>query len=213
MSFDRLAPHYTWLEKALAGPRLQRCRIRWLDELAGCRRLLIAGVGHGHCLAAYARRFPALAITSVDASAAMLAAARERARGAVPNFSRLEFIHATLPAWSPPVARYDAIATHFFLDCFPPEELAQVVGSLSRAARPQASWLLSDFTVPGKRGWAQRRARAIHAAMYAFFRPVTGIAARRVTPPDDLLRTRGFSLARRQHSEWGLLHADLWTRH
>ena len=26
MSFDRLAPHYTWMEAVLAGPRLQRCR-------------------------------------------------------------------------------------------------------------------------------------------------------------------------------------------
>ncbi|MCX6956163.1 MAG: class I SAM-dependent methyltransferase [Verrucomicrobia bacterium] len=212
MSFDRLAPHYTWMERALAGPRLQRCRTTWLEELAGCRRLLIAGVGHGHFLAACARRFPTAEITSVDASAPMLAAARVRARRSAPNFSRLEFIHASLPAWQPPAAQFDAIATHFFLDCFAPEELARVVLTLARAARPSAKWLLSDFAVPEERGWARQRARAIHATMYAFFRPIAGVQARRVTPPDELLRGQGFALARRQTSEWGLLHADLWTR-
>lgn len=212
MSFDRLAPHYTWMEQALAGPRLQRCRTAWIEELAGCRNLLIAGVGHGHCLTAYARRFPTLAITSVDASGAMLAAARERARRMAPNFPRLEFVHAALPAWRPPAAQYDAIATHFFLDCFPPTELATVVDVLASTARPQAKWVLSDFTVPEERGWARRRARAIHATMYAFFRLVTGIAARQVTPPNEFLRAQGFTLARRRNSEWGLLHADLWTR-
>jgi hypothetical protein len=48
--------------------------------------------------------------------------------------------------------------------------------------------------------------------MYAFFRPVTGIRARRVTEPDALLRAHGFTLAKRRDSEWGLLRADLWTR-
>lgn len=211
MSFDRLAPHYTWMEKILAGSRLQRCRTRWLGELAGCERLLIAGVGHGHFLVSCARAYPRLAITSVDASAPMLSHARTRARRTAPNFERLEFVHAAFPAWQPPAARFDGIATHFFLDCFSPDELGAVVATLAQAARPSARWLLSDFTVP-ERGWARQRARAIHATMYAFFRPVAGVQARCVTPPDTLLRTHGFALARRKTAEWGLLHADLWTR-
>lgn len=211
MSFDLLAPHYTWMEKALAGPRLQRCRTTWLDSLADCRRILNVGVGHGHFLAACARRFPDAEITSVDASAPMLDHAHERARRTAPNFSRLAFVHATLPAWSPPAAHYDAIVTNFFLDCFSPEELAPVVAGLARAARPPAKWLLADFTVP-ERGWARHRARAIHATMYAFFRPIAGVKARRVTPPDALLRAENFTLTGRKTSEWGLLHADLWTR-
>ena len=211
MSFDRLAPHYTWMERALAGPRLQRCRTAWIEQLAGCERLLIAGVGHGHFLRACARRFPALEIVSVDASAGMLAQAEAHARREHLESGRLHFIHAALPVWAPPPAHFDAIATNFFLDCFPPDELAVVIAMLARGLRPKAVWLNADFAVP-ERGWRRHRARAVHAMMYSFFRPIAGIRARRVTEPDALLRQHGFRLAHRRASEWGLLRADCWTR-
>ena len=210
MSFDLLAPHYTWMERLLAGPRLQRARIAHLDALAACQRLLIAGVGHGHLLRACAQRFPALEIVGVDASAPMLARAERRARS-IPHPSRLHFRQASLPDWQPPSAAFDAITTPFFLDCFSSGELPAVIASLAAAARPRAHWLVSDFSIPPA-GWRRHRARAIHAAMYAFFRPVTGIRARRVTPPDPFLRAHGFRLAARRTFELGLLQSDLWTR-
>lgn len=208
MSFDILAPHYTWMEKVLAGSRLQRCRIRWLPDVAEPQRVLILGVGHGHFLRACARRFPQAEIVSVDASARML----ERAQANVAEkSSRLKFIHARLPEWTPEPESYDVISTHFFLDCFPPDELARVVASVAGGARASAAWLVADFAIPA-RGWSRVRARAIHAGMYAFFRPVTGVRARRVTPPDALLQAHGFQLVRRASAEWGLLHSDLWQR-
>ena len=208
MSFERLAPHYSWLETVLAGSRLQRCRVAWLEQLAGCENILIAGVGHGHFLRACARRFPSARIVSVDASRGMLARAR---RGAHHANERLEFVQGRLPEWRPAPAAFDAIVTHFFLDCFAPTQLGAVVTSLAASARPAARWLLSDFTVP-ERGWRRQRARVIHAAMYAFFRPMTGIDAQRVTPPDRFLEAAGFRLKQRRTLEWGLLHADLWAR-
>ncbi len=211
MSFDLLAPHYTWMERALAGPRLQRCRTAWVDQLAGSERLLIAGVGHGHFLRACARKFPRLEITGVDASAGMLRQAEAQARRESLDLGRLHFVHARLPAWSPPSATFDAIATNFFLDCFPPEELSAVIATLARGLKPRALWLNADFAIPAH-GWRRQRARAIHAAMYAFFRPIAGVRARRVTEPDAILREHGFRLAKRRASEWGLLRADLWVR-
>ncbi len=211
MSFDLLAPHYTWMEAALAGPRLQRCRIAWLEELAVCERILIAGVGHGHFLKACAQRFPAAKIVSVDASAGMLAHAKSRAQRAGLAMDSLQFVHAALPLWQPGAESFDAVVTNFFLDCFGGEELRDVIGALARGLKPRAKWLLADFTVP-ERGWKRQRARAIHATMYAFFRPIAGVRARRVTEPDALLRAHGFSLGKRRTAEWGLLHADCWTR-
>jgi ubiquinone/menaquinone biosynthesis C-methylase UbiE len=211
MSFDALAPHYRWMEAVLAGPRLQRCRTAWLDELHGCRDILIAGVGHGPFLARAAQRLPQARITAVDASAGMLREARRRAGRSGIGENRIQFIHATLPAWRPPAESFDAIVTHFFLDCFPPDELREVISSLAAAARPAARWLLADFTVPAS-GLARQRARAVHALMYGFFRRATKLRARRVTQPDGLLAAEGFALVRRQTSEWGLLHSDLWAR-
>jgi hypothetical protein len=210
MSFDRLAPHYSWMEAVLAGRRLQRCRTTWMDELRDCQDALVAGVGHGHFLRAAAIQFPHLRITAVDASQGMLAQASRRTRDMVAA-SRLQFVQAKLPHWQPPPGGFDAIVTPFFLDCFSPTELAQVIAGLASGARAKASWLLTDFTVPA-RGWRRHRARVIHAAMYAFFRPVTRIHARRVTPPDPLLAVHGFHLAGRRTYNLGLLHADLWRR-
>jgi ubiquinone/menaquinone biosynthesis C-methylase UbiE len=211
MSFDRLAPHYTWMERVLAGPRLQRCRIAWLESLVGCERILIVGVGHGHFLRRCAQRFPRARITAVDASVGMLQHARRGAEGAGLAMERLEFVHAALPAWQPAPGAFDAIVTHFFLDCFSPEELTQVVNVLARAARPEARWLLADFAVP-ERGWRRGRARVMHAMMYAFFRTVTKIHARCVTEPAPYLEQRGFTLVGRKSSEWGLLRTDCWRR-
>jgi ubiquinone/menaquinone biosynthesis C-methylase UbiE len=145
MSFDRLAPHYTWMEKVLAGSRLQRCRVAWLDALAGCERILIAGVGHGHFLQRCAQRFPVARITCIDASAGMLRQAERRARRAGVAMDQLEFIHASMPEWRPPPGEFDAVVTHFFLDCFPPGELDAVIHALAAGAKPAARWLVGDF--------------------------------------------------------------------
>jgi ubiquinone/menaquinone biosynthesis C-methylase UbiE len=209
--FDVLAPHYTWLERFLAGPRLQRCRTAWFDELHGARRMLVAGVGHGPALVTLLERHPQLHVTCVDASARMLAVARRRVRRAGLGADRVEFVHARFPEWTPPAGRFDVIATHFFLDCFPPAQLAAVIAALARGATPDARWIISDFTLPAG-GPARWRARAVHALMYGFFRIVTRLSARRLTPPDALLSAQGFARQQRATFEWGLLHADLWVR-
>jgi len=210
MSFDLLAPHYGWMESVLAGARLQRCRTAWIDRLAGRHDLLIAGVGHGPTLALVLRTHPRLRITCVDASAGMLAHARRRAERAGADFSRLTFVQAALPDWHP-TEKFDAVATHFFLDCFAPDQLAAVIANLAAVAAPDARWIISDFAVPA-RGWRRLRARAIHALMYGFFRIVTRLPARRLTRPDPLLEQAGFRLVGRRTTEWGLLQADLWAR-
>lgn len=210
MSFDLLAPHYGWMEAILAGPRLQRVRTTWLGELTGCHHLLVAGVGHGPALAAVLRAHPQLRITCLDASAGMLRHAQRRAARVGADLSRLEFVQAALPGWQPP-RQFDAVATHFFLDCFPPEQLRVVVSELAALATPDARWIVSDFTIPA-RGARRWRARAIHALMYRFFRVATRLPARRWTNPDSFLEHAGFRLAGRRTSEWGLLQADLWER-
>ncbi len=211
MSFDVLAPYYTWMERVLAGQRLQRARLAWLESLQGCERILIVGVGHGHFLTQCARRFPTARITSVDASAGMLGEAWHRAQRAGAPMERLKFVQAELPAWRPAAGEFDAIVTNFFLDCFPPEELAKVIAGLAQGAKRSARWLNADFALP-EQGWQRARAQVVHALMYGFFRPVTGIRARRVTPPDALLAAQGFTLAGRKTTEWGLLRSDLWRR-
>lgn len=208
MNFDRLAPHYDWLEALTAGRRLDRARTTWLDALPPRGRILSVGEGHGRFAAACAARWPDAELTCVEPSPRMMARARRRV-GPAPA-ARLRWQTATLADWAPD-GRYDALVTCFFLDCFPPEELVAAVARLAGCAAPGAVWLVVDFAVPA-RGWRRLRARAVHALMYAFFRVATGLPARRWTPPDALLRAQGFALEGRREFEHGLLRADLWRR-
>ena len=206
MSFDRLAPHYRWLETVFAGRKMQRCRVAWLDEVGLCRNVLVVGEGPGRFLEIAVAQMPDARFVCVDASSAML----ERARAAVHGNSRVSFVHASLPEWEPPPAAFNLIVTHFFLDCFPEPALSQVVARLADAAMPDARWLLADFQVP-ERGLARFRARVLLALAYRFFRIAAALPASRLVAPDDAIQRHGFRLQRRITANWGLLHSDLWV--
>src|ERR1051325_8369223 len=211
MSFDTLAPHYRWMEFVLAGEKLQRCRTAFLDRVAGAKNVLIAGEGHGRFLAECRRKMPSAKIIVLDSSARMLEAARKQlACNNIPA-DGIEFIHADALNWQPPKASCDVIATHFFLDCFPREQLEQVIFNLANAATTDATWLLSDFQIPA-RGLRRGRARIIHWLMYFFFRMATQLPARRLVEPDEFLAAHNFLLQERRASEGELLRADFWIR-
>lgn len=211
MSFDGIAPYYCLMEAVLAGTKLQRCRLMWLDQVDDVKEILLVGEGHGRFIEVCAKRFPKAQLTCVDASAQMLRIAEAHWLRAGGLSGRARFQREELPEWTPPAGRYDLIATHFFLDCFPPETLADVVAKLASAMAPGGKWLISDFALPA-RGWRRWRAKWILATAYAFFRRVTGLAAAHLTSPDELLVRAGLELKCRRTIEWGLLHTDLWMR-
>ncbi len=207
MNFDRLAPHYDWMEAILAGGLLQRARTAGLEALRDRKNILSAGEGHGRFAAACVSRFPEATLTCVEASDGMLVRARRRVG---PAANRVQWHRATLPDWQP-AGRFDAIVTCFFLDCFAPEKLTAVIDALAGCATEDAVWLVADFALPA-RGVPRWRAQAAHFLMYAFFRLAVALPARRLTPPDDQLRAHGFELVARREFNFGLLHAEVWRR-
>jgi ubiquinone/menaquinone biosynthesis C-methylase UbiE len=209
--FDRIARHYDWMESLLAGGKLERCRNAFWNEIPSLQSALLVGEGHGKFLASLLERNPGARVTCVDASASMLEVARNRLLRATIPLQRVEFIQAELPAWKPPAARYDLVATHFFLDCFPHEQLAAVIDNLQGAARPGGCWLISDFHIPDA-GLRRLRARVIHRLMYGFFRIVTKLPASFLVPPQPFLRRSGFVRVRRVEFDRGLLCAEFWKR-
>lgn len=211
MSFDGIAPHYRWMEWLLAGGKLQRCRTAFIGKISAPRDVLMLGEGNGRCLVEFLRAFPMARFVCVDASARMLECARARVRQARINDAAIDFIHEDALDWEPPAARFDLLVTNFFLDCFTSEQLATLVPRLAAATVPDARWLLADFCEPPS-GFAKWRARWILRAMYFFFRRVTRLSARNLTPPDAFLEQSGFALCERRFSEWGLLHSDVWRR-
>jgi len=212
MSFDRLAPHYRWMEWVLAGDKLQRCRRAFLNLIPSPAEALLVGEGNGRFLSELIRAHPRTRITCVDASAAMLERARQRVSAQKsPGAGEVEFIQADALEWSPPPGRFNLIVTHFFLDCFRPEQLGPLLARLARAATPEADWLVADFAEPAA-GWKRWRARVILQAMYLFFRRWTDLPATAITSPDAWLAGHGFVLRERRSYDWGLLRSDLWTR-
>lgn len=207
--FDPLAAHYEWMEAILAGRKLERCRDALWNRLPPVKNALLAGEGHGKFLAALLRRHPEARVTCLDASAGMLEMARRRMRRESLPLDRVEFVHADLLEWNIPGARYDLIATNFFLDCFAREQLPRAIARLKEGARPGAYWLISDFQIP-RGGWKRLRAQIIHKTMYAFFRLVTRLPASAVVQPAPYLQASGFQRLYRREFDWDLLYAELW---
>jgi ubiquinone/menaquinone biosynthesis C-methylase UbiE len=211
MSFDRLAPHYQWMEFVLAGEKLQRCRTAFLEQVSAPENILIWGEGNGRFLIECRRKWKDARILCADASERMLALANERIERFGLDANGIEFLRADVLKWSPMNKSFDLVVTHFFLDCFRAEQLQQIVDRIAFAARPNASWLLADFQMAPV-GLQRLRAKLILTVMYLFFRIVTRLPARRLTSPDPYLISNEFFLRERRVSEWGLLRSDLWRR-
>lgn len=207
MSFDTLAPHYRWMERVLAGEKLQRCRSEFLPIISKPKRALLVGEGAGRFLTALLSRFPQTNIVCLDASEKMLSESKR----SIASATEVEFIHADIFDWQIPEQKFDLIVTNFFLDCFTADQLQIIVAKLANAATPDATWLLADFCEPPL-GWKKWRARWILASMYLFFRFATKLPAATLTPPDPFLSAAGFRLTDRVFHDWGLLHADRWIR-
>lgn len=212
MSFDSIAPAYRTLETIAFGGDLQRARVACLGEIETARRALIVGEGNGRFLCELLRVHPNVEIDCVDASGHMLELARRRVECRLPADSiGVRFLQQDITSWTPPESSYDLIVTHFFLDCFSEDRIAEVVNRLARAATPSATWLLADFCMPAG-GLARIRARLWLSAMYRFFQFTAGIEAAELEDPSPFLRAAGFALASQHLFRSGMVKSELWRR-
>ncbi|MGB7546320.1 MAG: class I SAM-dependent methyltransferase [Terracidiphilus sp.] len=153
------------------------------------------------------RENPTVLIDALDASPAML---RALLRNAGLHAGRVRTHLADARLWQPPAARYDLIATHFFLDCLTTGEVASLAARLRSSVTPSALWVVSEFAVPeGWFGWLV--ARPLIAGLYLAFRLLTGLRVRRLPNHRQALAQAGFTLARQRHWLGGLLVSELWA--
>lgn len=211
MSFDTLAPFYRGMERMFAGTLMQKCRTSFIGDAADSRQALVVGEGPGQFLAAMLAVNSKAIVTCVDQSPRMIAECRAHLARRRLDERQVQFVQQDALKWTPAFGAFDLVVTHFFLDCFPPDQLAGLVRRLADAATAGATWLLADFRLPAS-GWQRQRARLIVALLYRFFRLTTNVAASRLTPPDDHLRAAGFALAARREWSFGLVHSDVWRR-
>lgn len=209
MGFDRLAPHYRWLEALFAGGRLQRCRVALLDALPPPRNVLVFGEGNGRFLAEFLRRFPDARVTVVEASGVMIGLARSRLRSQGLDPAAVEFVQTDALAWEPRASSFDLVVTCFFLDCFREDQLRLLIPRIRSAVRDDARWLVADFQIAAsglRRVWG----RFIVGMLYRFFRMATRLPARELVDPAALLQASGFTCERRREQDHGLLYSAVW---
>lgn len=209
MSFDLVAPHYRWLETIAFGNALQHARTHLIDKIERPKRALILGEGNGRFLCQLLRVYPTLEVDCVDASNTMLQLTRRRVHRTFPeSLPHVHFYCEDILKWSPQKS-YDLLVTHFFLDCFPPNEVSLIVQKLANAAKPGAAWLIADFTIPQQR-FARARARLLLRLMYTFFRAAAGISARELVDATPYLNGSGFSRVSGKLSRASLVRSDLF---
>jgi SAM-dependent methyltransferase len=206
VSFDAVAPWYRTLETIAFGNALQRARFACLGEIGSPRHALIVGEGNGRFLAELMRTQPAIEVDCVDASERMLRLAQQNLGH---DARRVRFVREDITSWTPPAGQYDLIVTHFLLDCFPTDQLSDIVQKLSHAATSDTVLLLADFRIPSE-GLDRLRARVWLATMYAFFRAAAGIEARQLVDPSPFLYGAGFTLERQSLFRHGMLKSELW---
>jgi ubiquinone/menaquinone biosynthesis C-methylase UbiE len=200
MNADRIARLYRWLEYAAFGNALQQRRTALLADVADARRVLVLGDGDGRFLEKLVEQSPLAYVDYIDLSGRMLDLARARAGTGRVTYHQADALEIALPERG-----HDLIVTHFFLDCFDETGAARLVERATRAACPNAQWLVSEF----RRTWWSS---PLLAGLYLFFRITTGLKTRRLIDHHPLLARHGFRMVRAESAWLGLLASELWMR-
>jgi ubiquinone/menaquinone biosynthesis C-methylase UbiE len=194
VSFCRIARVYNLLEKLVFKDALEKTRIACLDSISEAKRILLLGEGDGRFLAKLTSINPDCLVTVLDASPIMLALAKTR----VPTMfqGEIHFCKEDVTKFPFPFEAFDAVVSHFFLDCFTEEMLSGLLEKLSSTLRPSGKWLIADFVEPSPNTLHSLPQFLCLRILYAFFGLTCGIEARRVVSPHKILRTHGLRESR-----------------
>lgn len=132
-------------------------------------------------------------------------------RNAGEHAARVRAQHADLRMWQPGCAQYDLVVTHFSLDCFTKDEVAEIAQGLRRCVYPSVRWIVSEFAVPPGR-FGMIVARPIVAGLYIAFRFLTGLHIRHLPAYGEALVDAGFILEQERCLLRGLVVSQMWAR-
>jgi ubiquinone/menaquinone biosynthesis C-methylase UbiE len=186
---------------------LQRTRETFLKEGAEAKRWLLIGEGDGRFLQALLARCTPAHITVLEPSAVMMALAQRR----VGNRPGIEWKQNSGLEPMEERESYDAVTTHFFLDCLDETSMRKGVFHWARALRPGGLWMISEFRQPPQ-GWRRWHACFWLGLMYTFFRYATGLEVRVVPDYATTLQEAGLRRERQELSQGGLVTAELWRK-
>ncbi len=210
INFDLIARPYRWLEYLSFGPWLGRCRSAQLVHLTSAHRALVLGDGDGRFLARLLALNTTLIADVVDSSPSMLTILDRRIRRAGPRARQRICLHqADALEWNPS-GSYDLVVSHFFLDCFFPQQLEQLFDRILPHLRPGAQWVISEFAIPHN-AFTAYLARGLIGLLYRAFGLLTGLPVRALPDYPAALLRRGFLPSQDHRYLAGLLCSQLWS--
>lgn len=216
MSFDRVAGIFAPLEWLAFQGAMQKARTAHLSALDPAARMLVLGEGDGRFLAALARHRIEHRITQplflrvIESSAEMRRRCLLRLEPLLAE-AHLELDLSPEPLASEETGEFDAVVTCFFLDCFGPMTLDELIPQLARRLRPGGAWVLADFQIPPQ-GWANRHARVWSWILHRFFRATTSIESTRLAHFAARLGAAGLRLEHHRSFRWEFIRGDLWRK-
>jgi ubiquinone/menaquinone biosynthesis C-methylase UbiE len=168
-NYDILAPIYDRLSRLVFGRAQVDAQLYLIEAIHAGTRVLIIGGGTGRILEAIGQQQPGgLRITYIDASAKMIAMAKQRNAGN----NHVTFINANIED-AVLQGPFDIVLTPFLLDNFREEDLSAVISKIEGSLAPAATWLHCDFRNSPKL-WH----KLLLQTMYVFFRLCCGIKAK-----------------------------------
>ncbi|MEM7671952.1 MAG: class I SAM-dependent methyltransferase [Verrucomicrobiota bacterium] len=206
--FGRLARPYQFLERVFLGRALDELRFCFLEraEVQAAQTVLILGEGDGRFLKAALEQMPKASFQVVDFSPGMLEVAE--ARLSQEERLRVSFTCRDARDYDFVGSQYDGLVMHCFLDCFSEQTLQDVLPRWLGLVRAGGWVWIGDFVEPRMIGWRWLRLRAL----YRFFRVITGIEAKRVADPLEILCSSGFALLGDRSTARGACRSRVFQR-
>ncbi len=205
--FDRLANAYRWMEYLSFGRALERCRCTLLPHVSHATKALLLGDGDGRFAERLLHAAPAVHITAVDSSTAMLNVLQARCNAP----ARVAVLCQDLACESLPFhagERFDLIVSHFFLDCLSEAHVDRLVRSVKPLMARQAHWIVSEFQIP--HGPMRLPAFLLIRSLYAAFRVLAELRVQKLPDYKRVLRANGFVCTEQRQMLCGVLVAEHW---
>ena len=201
---------YGLLETLVFGEILQGARVACLPLLVDAEMVIVLGEGDSRFLVALLASNPSCRVSVVERSPAMLALARSRI---VPEWrDRVEFKSEDVTRLEFPRETFDAVVTHFFLDCFSRGILSNLIPKVAASLRPSGRWFLADFVEPRKEGKGTKFQHFALRILYAFFRTICAIEGQRVVDPRGMLNDQGLRETNKKIFSQGLVVSLAWQK-
>jgi tRNA (cmo5U34)-methyltransferase len=203
--FNFFAPFYDVASFVFFGNSILKAQTYFLPQLKKCKSVLIFGGGTGKLLIELLKQNVGDNYCYVDISNKMISKSRKRVQGKFPGKTNsIDFICGSTES-IPTNEKFDLIITPCVLDCFPDEQLPEVMQQLNSHLEREGEWLFVDFNIP-------ERKKSISAikirVMYFFFNVICGLGVKQL--PDFKREFENINL--KTNSEKYFLHGLMVAR-